>query len=150
MGISAKHLLRVFLTFAFLIALSILTGLGSVDAAENESVPSPTIKPNPLNFPAQSFPATSEGKTVEVSNPPSGSAITFSNIDSTQPDFVVTGGTCKINEALAPGHSCTILVTFKPVQAGHRQATLFVEWGGNKVKVKVHLSGVANAKLSML
>jgi len=135
------------LIFVVAFALFMLTGVGGHDAISAADA-SPTVKPNPLNFPAQSFTpqsATSDTETVQVSNPPSGTTITLSNINPTQSDFVVTGGTCQINATLDPGHECTILVTFKPVQVGHRQATLFVEWGGNQVKVQVHLSGVANA-----
>ena len=126
------------------IAMCTLTGVNAVAAAENET---PVVQPNPLNFPAQSFtqPPTSDTETVEVANPTSGAAIKFRNINPTQPDFVVTGGTCQINGTLAPDHSCTILVTFKPIQAGHRQATLYVERGKTDV-VKVHLSGIASAR----
>ena len=131
------------LMLAVSIAVCTLTGVNAVDAAENET---PVVQPNPLNFPAQTFtqPPTSDTETVEVANPTSGAAIKFRNISPTQPDFVVTGGTCQINGTLAPDHSCTILVTFKPIQAGHRQATLYVEWGKTDV-VKVHLSGIASA-----
>jgi hypothetical protein len=145
--------------FAVAIALMVTTGargpkpVYAADASLDAAAASPTVKPNPLNFAAQSFTsqaATSATETIKVSNPKKGATITFSNINPTQPDFTVTGGTCQINATLAPGDSCTILVTFKPIQAGHRQATLFVEWGGNQVKVKVHLDGVANApKLSI-
>ena len=131
--------------FAIAIAVLLLSGWGGTEAAD---APSATVAPNPLEFPAQSFTpqsATSAAGTITVSNPAAGAPIKFSNINPTQPDFAVTGGTCKIAAPLAPGASCTILVTFKPLQVGHRQATLFVEWDGNQVKVKVHLSGVANA-----
>jgi hypothetical protein len=106
---------------------------------------SPTVEPNPRNFPTQYFAlsASSVTRTVTVSNPPSGATIKFKNINPTQPDFVVTGGTCQINGTLSPGDSCSILITFKPIQLGHRQASLFVEWGS--VQVRVHLSGYAIA-----
>ena len=131
------------LMLAVSITVCAFTAMRAVDAAENDS---PVVQPNPLNFPSQTFtqPPASDTETVKVANPTSGAAIKFRNINPTQPDFAVTGGTCKINGTLAPDHSCTILVTFKPVQAGHRQATLYVEWGKTDV-VKVHLSGVASA-----
>lgn len=113
-----------------------------VDAAVSGS---PEVKPDPLNFPSQflALSATSSTRTVTVSNPVSGVAITFKNINPTQPDFVVKGGTCQIKGTLNPGQSCSILVTFTPIQLGHRQASLFVEWGS--VQVRVHLSGFAVA-----
>jgi hypothetical protein len=131
------------LIFAVSIAVCTLTGANVIDAAEKDS---PVVQPNPLNFPGQTFtqPPASDTETVEVANPTAGAAIKFRNINPTQPDFAVTGGTCQINGTLAPDHKCTILVTFKPIQAGHRQATLYVEWGTTDV-VKVHLSGVASA-----
>jgi hypothetical protein len=134
-SIGAFHVLVI----ALLVATFVLTNIGVVYAAKV----SPKVKPNPLNFPSQylALSTSSVTETVTVSNPHKGAAITFKNINPTQPDFVITGGTCKITGALSPGNSCTILVTFTPIQVGHRQATLYVEWGA--VKVKVHLSGVA-------
>lgn len=129
----------------FILVSSMILFVLSCSVVDAGAIGSPTVEPNPRLFPAQylALSSSSGTRTVTVTNPASGAPITFKNINPTQPDFVVTGGTCQINGTLNPGGSCTILVAFRPTQLGHRQASLFVEWGA--VQVRVHLSGFAIA-----
>jgi hypothetical protein len=89
------------------------------------AVPSLTLSPSSLAFPATPVGSASEGQAITLKN----SATTPIGIDSVglsgadPGDFVAVNG---CGATLAPGASCSVFVAFAPSAAGSRKATLSV------------------------
>jgi Tol biopolymer transport system component len=59
-----------------------------------------------------------------------------STVESTNPEFAITGGTCGLGLPVAPGQSCTVYVVLTPAAAGPRRSLLKLvdtSFGGTSV-----------------
>lgn len=99
-----------------------LSGLG---VAPSSPTPAATLTPSTLpSFGNQTIGTASATKTVTLSNGGT-KPLTISNIqDSNGAEFVRTG-TCAPG-AIAIGASCTVMVSFNPVSAGAKSATITI------------------------
>ena len=89
------------------------------------SGPNATLSTNSLTFATQPVRTTSTAQSVTLTNFGTASlSITSINFTGTDPADFARSTTC--GSSLAPGASCTISVTFTPMQGGSRTATLAV------------------------
>jgi len=90
------------------------------------------LSPNPLDFAPQKVGTTSPPQQLSITNDGS-TSLTVSSISvggANAKEFAVTGtGNCT-NQALAPGATCSVNVTFAPKKTGSRRATIFVDDSG--------------------
>jgi hypothetical protein len=101
------------------------------------------LAPANLSFAAQAVGTVSAAQSVSLKN--SGpTALTFSV--STSGDFGQTSD-CPSSLVLAPGASCTVMVSFAPAAAGDRSGALTVISGG--ASFAIPLSGIAPIKVSI-
>jgi hypothetical protein len=101
------------------------------------------LSPSSLSFGPQKVGTTSLPKRLSVTNE-GGTSVTISSIGmggANAKDFAVTGtGNCT-GQALAPGATCNVAVTFAPKKTGTRSATVFVNDSGAGSPETVALSG---------
>ena len=100
-----------------------------------------TVSPTSLTYTTQTVGTTSAAKTVTVTNSGTtaltGVGISFTGTNAT--DFAQTN-TC--GTSVAAGSSCTISVTFKPLAAGIRTATLRIADSDPTSPQQVTLTGI--------
>lgn len=83
------------------------------------------LSPNPMKFGSQKVGTKSAPQQMAITND-SNNEVIFSAIGARTKDFVISGtGNCT-NQALAPGGTCYVTVTFTPTKTGTRSATLNV------------------------
>jgi hypothetical protein len=101
-----------------------------------------TLSPTSLAFATQKAGTTSAAKTVTVTN--SGSAtLTFTTITLTgQADDFVLSKTCA--STLAASASCTLSVSFNPVSAGNKSASVSIADNASGSPQAVALTGTGD------
>jgi hypothetical protein len=106
--------------------------------------PMATLSAVVLNFPSQQVGASSASQAVNLTNKGSGplNISSVSIVGAQANDFVLRNACVP---SLAPGRSCTIFVTFKPVVAGALSATLSIVDNDTGSQQSVTLSGTATA-----
>lgn len=102
--------------------------------------------PTSLIFGPQNIRSTSAAQTITVSNT-GATVVSLSGLSATG-DFAVSGSvprSCTASISLSAGGSCSVGVTFTPIQTGTRNGTLtiFLSSGGSPVLVALSGTGVA-------
>jgi len=71
----------------------------------------------------------SSSKTVTVTNGnDTPQKLTGLDVDSTSSDVTISGGTCRVGEALEPDETCTVVMTLRPpARGGSATATLTID-----------------------
>jgi hypothetical protein len=101
-----------------------------------------SVAPPSLAFGNQALNQASAATTINLKN--SGTArLAIASIVPSVSDYVVSGGTCGIS--VAPGTSCTILVTFTPSVLGQRTAQLLINDNAATSPQKLTLTGAGAA-----
>lgn len=117
-----------------------LTGSG---VAPPPPAPAVTTTPNPLNFPTITQGTTSSPMTIVVTN--SGNAtlnIASVTLGGSNPSDFNMASAC--NGPYAASASCGITVTFTPLAAGQRSATISISDDAQNSPQTVQISGTAN------
>jgi hypothetical protein len=134
-------------------AIAILSAASFVIIAANPNVThaqtaSPANPPTTISVPdSLSFPGTAQGDTFTenliVNNTGKTVPLFISSVTSSDPaEFAVGISTCPSQgTGLAPGHSCTIAIGFKPNDLGLRRATLKISDNTATSPQSVALSG---------
>ncbi len=107
------------------------------------NAPAVTLSTTNLNFGSQSV-GSSASQTIKVTN--SGSAaltISTAQVSGTNPGDFTIGNSC--SSSVAIGGSCNILVTFDPLAAGTRSATLSITDNATNSPQSVALSGTGSS-----
>ena len=116
-----------------------------VGAGTTPSTPAPSLSPTSASFGSQAVFTTSSPTTLVLSNAGSGTfSVTGLTLGGAQPGEFNRAGTCAIGTTLGGGASCTIVLTFTPLAAGPRSATLAVAVSTGSVPL-VALSGSGTA-----
>ncbi|HEY8242708.1 MAG TPA: choice-of-anchor D domain-containing protein [Casimicrobiaceae bacterium] len=117
-----------------------LSGTGTASSG-----PTPSLSPTSAAFGSQSVSTTSPPTTLVLSNAGSGAySVTGFTPGGTHPGDFNRAGTCAVGTTLGAGASCTIALTFSPLAAGARNATLAVALSSGSVPV-IALSGTGTA-----
>jgi hypothetical protein len=90
------------------------------------------LSPNPLHFAPQKVGTTSPPRQLSITNDGS-TSLTISSISvggANAKEFAVSGTSNCTNQALGPGASCNVSVTFSPKKTGTRRATIFADDSG--------------------
>jgi len=106
------------------------------------------LSPTSLNFGFEKIGATSESRTVEVTNEQP-VALTVTSIQTTG-DFKQTNNCLVPSATLAAGASCSVTVTFAPTAAGIRTGQLSVSDSAVTSPQTVSLSGTGGAVLQSI
>lgn len=117
-----------------------LNGLGVGDT----TTPAISLSAISLNFLRQSVGKTSEGKEIVVTN--NGTASLAMNAIAISGDFARTS-TCP--SLLDAGASCTVTITFTPLQEGNRTGTLTFTTNAPGLSPTVTLSGIGASTISL-
>ena len=108
------------------------------------------IEPRSLVWGSVAVGSTGTPNTVTLSNignsPIAISSIGISGTNAA--DFAISSKTC--GASLASSSSCTVTITFTPLVAGTREATLTFNHSGSNPSQTVSLSGTATGKISTL
>ncbi|CAN7298386.1 choice-of-anchor D domain-containing protein [Pseudoduganella sp. LjRoot289] len=111
------------------------------------AAPAASLTPASLTFSGTTVGQTSAALSATLAN--AGSAAlnvgTIALSGAAAGDYSVSGGTCSAGGAVAAGASCTVQVSFKPVAAGTRAATLTIGHNATGGASTVALSGTGNA-----
>jgi archaellum component FlaF (FlaF/FlaG flagellin family) len=93
------------------------------------------LSPNPMNFGQQKTGTTSSPQQLTITNHGS-TTVSVSKITLLSADFTVSDVSNCTGQALAPGATCQVPVTFSPKQRGHSSATLsVVDDGGGSPEI---------------
>jgi hypothetical protein len=125
------------------VVMGLFVPLGSAAPAEAGSL---TVSPGALTFPDRPVGTRSDAEAVTVTNTgPVPVAISTFRITGPDAADFAQGAMCPVSpEALAPGASCTIYVSFSPDSAGPKSATLAVGDDAADSPQTVALSGVGS------
>jgi cytochrome c553 len=111
------------------------------------AAPAASLTPASLTFSGIAVGQTSSALAATLAN--SGSAaLNISSIalsGAAAGDYSVSGGSCAAGAAIAAGASCTVQVSFKPLAAGARAATLTIGHNATGGASTVALSGTGSA-----
>ena len=128
------------------------TRFGAVEISSNSSTSlefislvgvatAPTLSLNPASLDFGSvLLGASETMSVQITNTGMG-AVTFSGISATG-DYSVASGTCPVSGTLAAGVSCSVQVSFLPLQIGTLSGTLSIASSATTLPLTVQLTGV--------
>jgi hypothetical protein len=122
---------------------------GSLVLAGTAVAPVVAVVPTSVTFPATAVGSSAVAQVLTVTNP-GGSAITITGVvlGGAQADDFVSVSNC--GASLAAGASCTVGVTFKPVSAGNKQASITLsDSGGGPLKVALSGTGQASGTPSL-
>jgi FG-GAP-like repeat/Abnormal spindle-like microcephaly-assoc'd, ASPM-SPD-2-Hydin len=101
------------------------------------------LSPNPMNFGQQKTGTTSSPQQLTITNYGSTTVTVSEIMVDFSADFTVSGvGNCE--QALAPGATCQVPVTFSPKQRGHISATLSVVDNGGGSPEIARLTGTGS------
>lgn len=112
-----------------------LQGNGTLDASAVK------FSPAAVNFDEEKVGDVSRAQTITLTN--AGQKVLFITGISTEGDFtLLPSSTCeKVAGALPPNGSCTLVVTFTPLEMGPRQGTIVVKDDAEDSPQRVQLSG---------
>jgi len=113
-----------------------LSGAGTL------GTPQITISPSALRFDPQALGSTAAPQMVTVSNPGK-KALQVASIAVAGDFTVMPSSTCDtLNQTLARGANCTIVVTFTPLELGERKGEVSINDDAEGSPRKISLSGV--------
>ena len=116
----------------------------AITAASN---PLPSLSQTNIAFGNETVGVPSTAQTVTLANngnaPLSLTISNFSIMGADSADFALGSPTtqCTVNETLAAGHSCNLAVTFTPIHAGARTASLQISNNSNFATISIPLTG---------
>lgn len=107
--------------------------------------PALAIHPATRHLGRQSLSSVSPPQTFVISNT-GPTNITLGGLASVGPDFVIDVSDCTGGKVLAPGASCSVLVTFKPLAVGLRTGTFsLADGGGTGIGISAGYAGVGDS-----
>ena len=143
------RLARAVLAAPTIVALAFVALLETISAAPVAASTGLTVSPPSNSFGNVVFGvtgATSVARSVRITNPLSGQAITGLNVQVTGTDadeFAISNKSC--GSALAKGANCTVMLKFTPAALGARTASLAISDDSNPSAGSAALSGVGIA-----
>ncbi len=96
-------------------------------------------------YPAYIVISNPSGVTLNFTGTPTVSTLTPS---STPEAFAITGGTCSFPGSLAPGNSCTVVVSFTPTTDAAYTGTITLDSNANSSPNTINLSGAGTGTCS--
>jgi len=111
------------------------------------ATPAASLTPASLTFSSTTVGQTSAALSATLANTGS-AALNISSIalgGAAAGDYAVSGGSCSAGAALAAGANCALVVSFKPVAAGARAATLTIGHNAAGGASTLALSGTGSA-----
>jgi len=94
-----------------------------------------TVTTATLNALSSSYPPN-----ITISNP-SGVTLTFTGTPAITGPFAITGGTCTFPGSVAPGDSCTVIVSFTPIADQLYTGSIVLDSNANSSPSSINLSG---------